>query len=74
MAELAETASLKVSPIVEKSPEATDWAKSKAGKEGKDLTLSLANESYGITISKTKDTIGMMPITSAPQTPDLSKG
>ncbi len=73
MAELAETASLMVSPIVETSPEATDWAKSMAGKERKYLTFSLAKEEYGITILKIRDIIGMMPITSAPQTPDLSR-
>ena len=43
-------------------------------KEGKYLTFTLAGEDYGIGILKIKEIIGMMPITSVPQTPDFVKG
>ena len=45
-----------------------------ADKEGKYLTFSLANEEYGIGILKIKEIIGMMPITTVPQTPKFLKG
>jgi len=45
-----------------------------ADREGKYLTFSLANEEYGIGILKIKEIIGMMPITSVPQTPEFVKG
>jgi purine-binding chemotaxis protein CheW len=45
-----------------------------ADKEGKYLTFSLADEEYGIGILKIKEIIGMLPITSVPQTPDFVKG
>ena len=45
-----------------------------AGREGKYLTFSLAEEEYGIGILKIREIIGMMPITSMPQTPDFVKG
>ncbi|MDD2318159.1 MAG: chemotaxis protein CheW [Desulfobacterales bacterium] len=45
-----------------------------ATREGKYLTFSLAEEEYGISILKVKEIIGMMPITSVPQTPDFVKG
>ena len=43
-------------------------------KEGKYLTFSLSDEEYGIGILKIKEIIGMMPITTVPQTPDFVKG
>jgi len=43
-------------------------------KEGKYLTFSLAGEEYGIGILKVKEIIGMMSITSVPQTPGFVKG
>ena len=43
-------------------------------KEGKYLTFTLAKEEYGIGILKIKEIIGMMPITSVPQTPEFVKG
>ena len=43
-------------------------------KEGKYLTFTLAEEEYGIGILKIKEIIGMMPITSVPQTPEFFKG
>ncbi|MFH1674803.1 MAG: chemotaxis protein CheW [Pseudomonadota bacterium] len=41
---------------------------------GKYLTFALANEEYGIGILKVKEIIGMMAITTVPQTPDYVKG
>jgi purine-binding chemotaxis protein CheW len=43
-------------------------------REGKYLTFSLAGEEYGIGILKIKEIIGMMPITTVPQTPGFVKG
>jgi len=48
--------------------------KSMADKEGKYLTFTLASEAYGISILKIKEIIGMMPITTVPQTPRFVKG
>jgi purine-binding chemotaxis protein CheW len=45
-----------------------------AEREGKYLTFTLAGEDYGIGILKIKEIIGMLPITSVPQTPDFVKG
>ena len=45
-----------------------------ADREGKYLTFELANEEYGIGILKVKEIIGMMPVTSVPQTPEFLKG
>jgi purine-binding chemotaxis protein CheW len=45
-----------------------------ADKEGKYLTFSLSEEEYGIGILKIKEIIGMMSITTMPQTPDFVKG
>ena len=41
---------------------------------GKYLTFTLEEETYGIGILKVKEIIGMMPITSVPQTPEFVKG
>ncbi len=43
-------------------------------REGKYLTFSMAGEEYGIGILKIKEIIGMMPITTVPQTPEFVKG
>ncbi len=45
-----------------------------ADREGKYLTFSMADEEYGIEIEKIKEIIGMMPITTVPQTPEFVKG
>jgi purine-binding chemotaxis protein CheW len=45
-----------------------------ADREGKYLTFTLAEEDYGIGILKIKEIIGMMAITSVPQTPKFVKG
>lgn len=44
------------------------------GRDGKYLTFTLADEEYGIGILKIKEIIGMLPITSVPQTPAFVKG
>lgn len=46
----------------------------KQNRIGKYLTFFLAQEEYGIGITKIKEIIGMMPITSVPRTPDFIKG
>ena len=43
-------------------------------REGKYLTFTLAEEEYGIGILKVKEIIGMMTITTVPQTPGYVKG
>ncbi len=43
-------------------------------RDGKYLTFSLGKEEYGISILKIKEIIGMMPITSVPQTPEFVEG
>ena len=60
MTELAETMDQAVKAMVER--------------EGKYLTFTLAEEEYGIGILKIKEIIGMMPITTVPQTPEFVKG
>ena len=45
-----------------------------SGKEGKYLTFALAGEEYGLEILKVKEIIGIMTITSVPQTPSYVKG
>ena len=45
-----------------------------AEREGKYLTFVLDEEEYGIGILKIKEIIGMMPITTVPQTPEFVKG
>ncbi len=44
------------------------------GRGGKFLTFSMADEEYGISILKIKEIIGMMLITTVPQTPEFVKG
>ncbi len=48
--------------------------KAMADREGKYLTFSMADEEYGIEIEKIKEIIGMMQITTVPQTPEFVKG
>jgi purine-binding chemotaxis protein CheW len=48
--------------------------KAMTDKEGKYLTFNMAEEEYGIGILKIKEIIGMLPITSVPQTPEFVKG
>ena len=44
------------------------------GKGGKFLTFSMGAEEYGISILRIKEIIGMLPITTVPQTPKFVKG
>jgi purine-binding chemotaxis protein CheW len=48
--------------------------KAMADREGKYLTFILADEEYGISILKIKEIIGMMAVTTVPQTPEFVKG
>ena len=48
--------------------------KGMAEKEGKYLTFTLGQEEYGIGILKIKEIIGLMSITTVPQTPEFIKG
>jgi purine-binding chemotaxis protein CheW len=60
---------------MEKSAEIMDQAvRVMEEKEGKYLTFTLAEEDYGIGILKIKEIIGMMPVTTVPQTPKFVKG
>ncbi len=43
-------------------------------RDGKYLTFCTADEEYCVGILKIKEIIGMMPITTVPQTPDFVKG
>lgn len=43
-------------------------------REGKYLTFTLSDEEYGIGILKIKEIIGMMTVTTVPQTPEFVKG
>ena len=43
-------------------------------REGKYLTFALGHEEYGIAILQVREIIGMMPITTVPQTPAFVKG
>ena len=48
--------------------------KAMVNREGKYLTFTLADEEYGIGILKVKEIIGIMAITTVPQTPEYMKG
>ncbi len=48
--------------------------KTMSDREGKYLTFTLASEEYGLGILKVKEIIGMMPVTTVPQTPEFVKG
>ena len=69
MTELTETMDQATKAMVDLSA-----GSAQAGKEGKYLTFVLNEEEYGIGILKIKEIIGMMPITSVPQTPGFVKG
>jgi purine-binding chemotaxis protein CheW len=50
------------------------WLVGSADRGGKYLTFSLAKEEYGIGILKIREIIGVMPITTVPQSPAFVKG
>jgi len=52
----------------------TEVVKAIVNREGKYLTFTLAEEEYGIGILKVKEIIGIMSITTVPQTPEYMKG
>ncbi len=54
--------------------EAVAENKEKTSLDGKFLTFVLGDEIYGIEILKAREIIGLMDITSVPQTPDHMKG
>lgn len=58
----------------ESNQKKTDGHPDRTDRAGKYLTFSLAGEEYGINILKIKEIIGMMPITTVPQTPGFVKG
>ena len=61
--------------LVEHSQEGdSTGVKDMVEREGKYLTFSMADEEYGIGILKIKEIIGMMAITTVPQTPEFVKG
>jgi len=60
---------------MEKSSEIMDQAVNAIEqREGKYLTFTLVDEEYGIGILKIKEIIGMMTVTTVPQTPEFVKG
>jgi purine-binding chemotaxis protein CheW len=65
---------LKEMAMIQEKEKISQAVKAVADKEGKYLTFSLGSEEYGIGILKIKEIIGMMPITSVPQTPEYIKG
>lgn len=62
-------------PNTESEAEKTAGSQPQArGREGKYLTFVLGDEEYGVEILKVREIIGLMEITSVPQTPDFIKG
>ena len=59
--------------MIQEKEKMSQAVKALTDKESKYLTFSLASEEYGICILKIKEIIGMMPITSVPQKPSISK-
>jgi purine-binding chemotaxis protein CheW len=59
---------------IEETGVSSERAEATASREGKYLTFCLADEEYGIGILKVREIIGMIPITSVPQTPHFVKG
>ncbi|MBW2661824.1 MAG: purine-binding chemotaxis protein CheW, partial [Deltaproteobacteria bacterium] len=74
MAELTETMDQAACPVKNNPTGISTGVKVMQDREGKYLTFSLSDEEYGIGILKIKEIIGMMPITTVPQTPEFVKG
>ena len=74
MTELSQKMDQAACPVEYIPAEDSTGVKAMTKKEGKYLTFTLAEEEYGIGILKIKEIIGMMPITSVPQTPEFVKG
>jgi purine-binding chemotaxis protein CheW len=64
----------KETPLGHEQKVMSDAVTRAADREGKYLTFSLAGEEYGIGILKIREIIGMLPITSVPETPAFVKG
>jgi purine-binding chemotaxis protein CheW len=60
--------------MAESNEKKKDGQPDRSGRAGKYLTFSLAGEEYGINILKIKEIIGLLPITTVPQTPPFVKG
>jgi len=60
--------------MTDKAKTVDQAVKQMTARKGKYLTFSMAGEEYGIGILKIKEIIGMMPVTTVPQTPDFVKG
>jgi purine-binding chemotaxis protein CheW len=54
--------------------EATEKHSPSQERQGKYLTFALEKEEYGISILKVREIIGILPITTVPQTPPFVKG
>ena len=74
MSKLAKKMDQAARPVEHTTAGGSTGVKAMVDKEGKYLTFSLDNEEYGIGILKIKEIIGMMPITTVPQTPEFVKG
>ncbi len=74
MSELTETMDQGACPVEYTPAGDSNGVRAVTGKEEKYLTFMLADEEYGISILKIKEIIGMMPITTVPQTPEFVKG
>jgi purine-binding chemotaxis protein CheW len=61
-------------PMTDETKTMDQAVKAMVEREGKYLTFTLADEEYGIGILKIKEIIGMMPVTTVPQTPEFVKG
>jgi len=60
--------------MTEQIEEMNQAVKAMTEREGKYLTFTLAGVEYGISIMKTQEIMGIMPITTIPQAPDFIKG
>ncbi len=74
MSNLAETMDQAACPVDHTPAGDSTGVNAMVEKEGKYLTFKLAEEEYGISILKIKEIIGMMAITTIPQTPEFVKG
>ncbi len=74
MAQTTETMDQAACPVEHNPAGDSTGVKAMVDREGKYLTFVLNEEEYGIGILKIKEIIGMMPITTVPQTPEFVKG
>ena len=74
MTEFAETTDQAYLPVENTPFRDSAGERAMAGRKGKYLTFSLAQEEFGIDILKIREIIGMIQVTSVPQTPEFVKG